>query len=130
MSQIRWLFIVCGFVRDKISSAQEACQASGLNRHCSLIKFSSLCYSSRQCLISRAPSENSQAATMGMGQSKRSVDITATPKKGEAENGIAKVVADDGTELVGKVEKIVDNDENKAPNGTTPHNGHAEEPVS
>jgi hypothetical protein len=65
---------------------------------------------------------------MGMGQSKRSVDITATPKKGEAaENG--KVI-DDGTELVGKVEKIVDNDENKAPNGVTPHNGHAEEPVS
>jgi hypothetical protein len=66
---------------------------------------------------------------MGMGQSKRSVDITATPKKGEIENGVSKIV-DDGTELVGKVEKIVDNDENKAPNGTTHQNGHAEEVVS
>lgn len=66
---------------------------------------------------------------MGMGQSKRSVDITATPKKGEVENGVSKII-DDGTELVGKVEKIVDNDENKAPNGTSHQNGHSEDPVS
>ncbi|KAF4521228.1 hypothetical protein B566_EDAN005439, partial [Ephemera danica] len=60
---------------------------------------------------------------MGVRQSKRSVDISGTPKKGEAENGGGQVAAD-GSVLVGKLEKIVQEDEapgKAALNGTTPH---------
>lgn len=50
---------------------------------------------------------------MGARQSKRSVDITTTPKKGDGE-GLA--------EGEGKLEKIGDADVKVATNGTLPHN--------
>lgn len=50
---------------------------------------------------------------MGARQSKRSVDITTTPKKGDGE-----IIA----EGEGKVEKIGDIDVKSATNGSVPHN--------
>lgn len=50
---------------------------------------------------------------MGARQSKRSVDITTTPKKGDSE-----LLA----EGEGKLEKIGDADVKVATNGTVPHN--------
>lgn len=50
---------------------------------------------------------------MGARQSKRSVDITTTPKKGDGE-----IIA----EGEGKLEKIGDADLKVATNGTVPHN--------
>lgn len=50
---------------------------------------------------------------MGARQSKRSVDITTTPKKGDGE-----IIA----EGEGKLEKIGDADVKVATNGTVPHN--------